>query len=103
MVGTKVHRDRYVGSLVYRESVDLSNMIFLLFTGCKVKVFINSPTILKKMIFPVMIINTSVNINRNIIQIQLRLNFTEQRTNVIHDKVCRQLHPLQQEPFNNLE
>ena len=50
-----------------------------------------------------MIINISVNINRNIIQIQLRLNFTEQRTNVIHDKVCRQLHPLQQEPFNNLE
>ena len=50
-----------------------------------------------------MIINTSVSINRNIIQIQLRLNFTEQRTNVIHDKVCRQLHPLQQEPFNNLE
>ena len=38
----RVHRDRYVGSLVYRESVDLSNMIFLLFTGCKVKVFINS-------------------------------------------------------------
>ena len=27
-----------------------------------------------------MIINTSVNINRNIIQIQLRLNFSEQRT-----------------------
>lgn len=50
-----------------------------------------------------MIINTSVNINRNIIQIQLRLNFTEQRTNVIHYKVRRQLHPLQQEPFNNLE
>ena len=47
-----------------------------------------------------MIINTSVNINRNIIQIQLRLNFTEQRTNVIYDKVCRLLHPLQQEPFN---
>ena len=46
------------------------------------------PTILKIMIFPVMIINISVNINRNIIQIQLRLNFTEQRTNVIHDK-CR--------------